>query len=195
MILYRKQSLFAKRDYEGLSEKEKEVLSEERKNLAKSLQKERRRVKGIYNDIEGTINKDFEKKYKGAVLGGKISDEDLGKLKESRDSRIKFSKEKMSKEYQQLLDSYKDKSKSVRDSIKEKVKNSVPKTSSSPSPSVSKDGEKKVLKALKSKKVIIPSAIIGATVVGSGIGYNRYNKYKSKKEIDNVRKSILGEKN
>lgn len=80
-----RQSLFAKRDYKGLSEKGKQLLSKKRKEEARNLSLERRNLKKVLEDAEKEVSRGAEKRIKNSLVSDK---NDIGKIIEERAQKI-----------------------------------------------------------------------------------------------------------
>lgn len=98
--------LFAKKDYENLSDYKKSLLKEERSKLAKKLLKEREKTKKLLGDLEGKaeyLNQEDLKKY---VSGDRRTLEDINKADLDRKAKINTVRKD---KYNKILDSYKKK--------------------------------------------------------------------------------------
>lgn len=180
MKLQRK--LFARRDYEGLTDAEKYTLSQERSKIAKELSKARSKISKSYqghvNEIEKIAEDDIRKNILNPDNKGipdwieKNKNIRLGKAKKVRDSR-----------YDKVISETKSKAIELKDKVKSrKIKLSIP-----PDKSI----EKYVEKTPKINPKLVKKAAIGAAIGASAVGLTAagVKAYKKKKESDKMKET------
>lgn len=178
-----RQSLFARRDYEGLSDEGVKFLADKRKEEAKKLRLERKNLKRVLEDVERDISKNTEKKIKGSLISDKGNLEEV--LKEKSDNIKRIRKKFFKESYSKPLQDSKDAAKRFKEEAL-RLKNT---SSTAPvTDSRSNNILKKVKGVVTDKRLLIPSAVIATGVAGKVI----YDDHKKRKQIDNSRKYILG---
>ena len=182
--------LFARRDYEGLTEAEKYTLSQERSKIAKDLSKKRSKISKSYqghiNEIEKIAEDDVRKNILNPDNKGipdwieKNKNIRLGKAKKVRDSR-----------YDKVISETKSKAVELKDKVKSrKIKLSIP-----PDKSI----EKYVEKTSKINPKLVKKAAIGtaagiATLGLTTAGVKAYKKKKESDKMEQARKSVFDKK-
>lgn len=180
MIILRNKE-FARKDYEGYSNSQKEVIKNERKKLAQEIRKKRVYNKDLINEIDKIAGEDLRKYVlNGAGKNGENSPEEIEKRRNRRRQRLYEPANRNREEIEKYLEEGKKR-------IKEKVG----------------DKEPSIVETVKTKakKLNIPYKKIGkyalgsAAVIGGTIGASKIIKSrKEAKKRERMRKQILGEK-
>ena len=176
--------LFAKKDYENLSDYKKSLLKEERSKLAKKLLKERDKTKKLLGDLEGKaegLNQEDLKRY---VSGDRRSLEDINKVDLDRRSKVNSVRKER---YNKILDSYKKKkdivSKSIK-SLKELSPTEIIKET------VEESG--KTTKNRLNKKLLKYGGGGLLLATGTGLGIKLYKNHKENSKKDLMKKKLSG---
>lgn len=181
MIILRNKE-FARKDYEGYSNSQKEIIKNERKKLAQEIRKMRVYNKDLVNEIDKIAGDDLRK----YVLNGEgrnreNAPEEIEKRRNQRRKRLYEPANKNRAEIEKYLEEGK---KRIKEKVGDKEPTSVVET-------VKTEAKKLNIPYKKIGKYILGSAaIIGGTIGASKI-------IKSKKEAkkrDRMKKQTLGEK-
>lgn len=179
MKLQRK--LFARRDYEGLTDAEKYTLSQERSKIAKELSKARSKISKSY---QGHVN-EIEKIAEDDVRKNILNPDNKG-IPDWIDKNKKFRTEKAVKVKNSRYDKAISEARSKASSMRSKIKDGKIKLIQDP---------KKLEEAaqlLKEKKLkIAKKAVIGTAIGASAIGLTAagVKAYKKKKESDKMKET------
>lgn len=180
--------LFAKKDYENLSDYKKSLLKEERSKLAKKLLKEREKTKKLLGDLEGKaeyLNQEDLKKY---VSGDRRTLEDINKADLDRKTKINNVR---NDRYNKILDSYKKKKNIIKNSI-ESLEEKIPTETTATKETVKKDS--KLLKKLLNKKLLKYGGGSLLLAAGTGLGVKLYKNHKENSKKDLIKKKLSGNK-
>ena len=182
--------MFARQDYEGLTEAEKHTLSQERSKIAKDLSKKRNKISKSY---QGHVN-EIEKIAEDDIRKNILSTDNKGVpdwVEKNKNIRLSKAKKVRDNRYDKVISKAKSKAGSLKDKVKShKVKLSIPSD---------KSIEKYVEKTPKINPKLVKKAAIGTTAAIATIGLTTagVKAYKKKKESDKMeqaRKSVFGKK-
>jgi len=193
--------LFARRDYEGLTEAEKYTLSQERSKIAKDLSKKRSKISKSYqghvNEIEKIAEDDVRKNILSPDGKGKnvLS---LSEIEKNKKARIGNAKVVKNDQYKKAISEAKTKAAGLKDKIKNH-KIEVIKDPKVVEDSIAKHAEKaNELRKLKKIRITKKAAIGTATGIAAlGLTTAGVKAYKKKKESDKMeqaRKSVFNKK-
>lgn len=179
--------LFAKKDYENLSDYKKSLLKEERSKLAKKLLKEREKTKKLLGDLEGKaeyLNQEDLKKY---VSGDRRTLEDINKADLDRKAKINTVRKD---KYNKILDSYKKKKNIIKNSI-ESLKEETPTEITTVRKAIETTNNKLPKKFLNKKLLKYGGGSL-LLATGTGLGVKLYRNHKENSKKDLMKKKLSG---